>query len=177
MKGRGILALFIISIIIAFTWDKVSLIKNSAHYVLDPTFGTIINWHNLFGLLFIILIINIAITIIHKYTTDQEALKSLREKNKQIQDQIKEAQKSQDTEKVAELSKRSFAQLNDQFKHSFGSIGYTAIPLILFFRWFGDFFSDLENPKIFIGYFGWFGTYLIFSIIFSTIIRKILKVH
>ena len=162
--------------LIAFTWDKVTLIKKSAHFILDPTFGFLIRWNNLFGLLIIVLFINIIITLIHKYATDQNALKELRDKSKEIQKQMKEAQKNQDHEKVTQLSKESFSQAGEQFKHSFASMGYTALPLILFFRWFGDFFKDLSDPKIFIGL-GWFGTYLIFSIIFSTIIRKVLKVQ
>jgi len=176
MKGKSIFILTAIAFIIAFAWEKISVIQNTAHFILDPTLGFLINWNHLWGLLIIVLLINIVITLIHKYTTDQEALKGFRVKSKEVQAQIKEAQKNQDNEKVAELSKQSFSQMTDQFKHSFSSMGYTAIPLILFFRWFGDFFTDLENPDIFLG-FGWFGTYLIFSIIFSIAIRKILKVH
>ena len=177
MQGKGFFILMGISLLIAFAWEKIPIIKDTAHLLLDPTLGFLINWNALWGLLIIVFAINILITVIHKYSTDQDALKELREKSKDIQKQMREAQKEQDQKKVSELSKQSFAQMGDQFKHSFGSMGYTAVPLILFFRWFGDFFSALENPKLFFGIFGWFGTYLIASIIFSTFIRKILKVH
>ncbi len=176
MKGKFIIILTLVALLVASAWEKIALIKNTAHFVLDPTLGFLISWHPFLGLIIVVLIINLLITIIHKYTTDQKALKEIREKNKEIQTQMKEAQKNKDQEKISALSKQSFAQMSDQFKHSFSSMGYTAIPLILFFRWFGDFFTTLGNPKIFIG-FGWFGTYFIFSIIFSTILRKILKVQ
>jgi uncharacterized membrane protein (DUF106 family) len=176
VKGKTIFLLFGLSMLIALGWEKVTIIKNTAHFLLDPTLGTLISWHNLFGLLIIVLLLNILITLIHKFTTDQTALKEIREKTKAVQVQIKEAQKNQDQDKVAELSKQSFSHMGEQMKHSFASMGYTMIPLILLFRWFGDFFTALDNPKIFIG-FGWFGTYLIFSIIFSMVIRKVLKVQ
>ena len=175
MKGIFIIFITIITLIIASTWDRFTLIKNTAHFILDPTFGALIRWNIFVGLLTIIFIINLIITIIHKYATDQKALLELREKNKEIQGKMKEAQKNQDQQKIKELSKESFVHMREQMLHSFQSIGYTAIPLILFFRWFGDFFGNVGNPKIFI-VMGWFGTYVIFSIIFSTLIRKILKV-
>jgi uncharacterized membrane protein (DUF106 family) len=54
---------------------------------------------------------------------------------------------------------------------------YTAIPFVLFFRWFADYFS---NPFFaafrFFGFLSWFWFYLIGSIIFSSIFRKVLKV-
>lgn len=176
MLSKGTIIIFGIAMLIAFLWEKISLIKNVAHFLLDPTFGFLINWNMLWGLIIIVLFINLIITFVHKYTTDQAKLKELKEKSKEIQSQIKEAQKNQDQEKVAELSKQSFSQMGEQMKQSFASMGYTAIPIILFFRWFGDFFTDLDNPDIFLG-FGWLGTYLIFSIIFSMVIRKILKVQ
>ena len=176
MKGKIIITLTFIALLIASAWEKIALIKNTAHFLLDPTLGFIINWNTFWGLLIVVFVINLLTTIIHKHATDQKVLKELREKSKEIQNKMKEAQKNQDQQKISDLSKQSFAQMSDQFKHSFSSIGYTAIPLILFFRWFGDFFTTLGDPKIFIG-FGWFGTYFIFSIIFSTLIRKIMKVQ
>ena len=176
MKGIFIIITTGVALFIASTWEKVPLIKNTAHAVLDPTFGALIRWHTLMGLLLIIILINVLITLIHKYATNQKALQELRAKSKEMQKQMKEAQKNQDQKKVAELSKESFSQMGEQMKHSFSSMGYTALPLILLFRWFGDFFIQLENPKIFIGL-GWFGTYIIFSTIISMILRKILKVY
>ena len=66
--------------------------------------------------------------------------------------------------------------MGEQMKYSFASMGYTMVPLILLFRWFGDFFSALGNPKVFIGL-GWFGTYIVFGLAFNILLRKLLKVH
>ena len=177
MKGmRLMMIVMTVSLVIAFAWDKVPLISGTAHFLLDPTFGKLINWNNLVGLLIIVLALNFLLTLVHKYSTNQDALKRIKEESKVVREEMKEAQKNQDQEKIAELSKKSMSFMKEQFEHSFGSITYTAVPLILFFRWFNDFFISIGDPKLFL-IFKWFGTYLIFSIVFSTIFRKLLKVH
>jgi len=60
-------------------------------------------------------------------------------------------------------------------KLSMRAVAFTGIPIILFFRWFNDFFVNAGNPKFF-GIMNWLFFYIIFSIIFSSIFRKILKV-
>jgi len=52
---------------------------------------------------------------------------------------------------------------------------YTIVPLVLLFRWFWDFFSVLGEYKFF-GVLSWIWFYLIASVIFSSILRNILKV-
>ena len=51
--------------------------------------------------------------------------------------------------------------------------GFEAVDL--FFRWFNDYFIAAGNPKFFLGL-GWFLFYLIFAIIFGSILRKYLDV-
>jgi len=47
--------------------------------------------------------------------------------------------------------------------------------LILLFRWFMDYFSAIPDFR-FLGFFTWFWFYLLSYMIFSGIIRKVLKV-
>ena len=53
---------------------------------------------------------------------------------------------------------------------------FTGIPFILFFRWFMDFFTAIEEatgaPVRFFGFLSWFWFYLIFTIIISSVLRK-----
>ena len=175
MKGmKLILLVMLISFIIAGAWDKVEIIKKPVHFILNPSFGSLLNWDLLWGMVIIIIIINILLTIIHKYTTDQEALKALKVDQKKLQAEMKEL-KGQPA-KMMELQKQQMAQIPKSFEHVMKPLIYTAIPIILFFRWFNDYFVAIDSPKIFIGL-GWFGTYLIFSIIASIALRKILRVH
>jgi uncharacterized membrane protein (DUF106 family) len=58
---------------------------------------------------------------------------------------------------------------------SMRSAFYTIIPFILLFRWFMDYFAEMPEFR-FVGFFSWFWFYLVFAIIFSSILRKVLRV-
>ncbi len=49
-----------------------------------------------------------------------------------------------------ELQKKQFAFLPKMMKMSMRPMVYTAIPLILFFRWFMDYFTAFESFRFFI---------------------------
>jgi uncharacterized membrane protein (DUF106 family) len=70
-----------------------------------------------------------------------------------------------------ELQKRQFAMMPKQMKLSMRGIAYTGIPFILFFRWFTDYFTASGNPHFWLGL-SWFWFYLIFAMVFSSILRK-----
>ena len=171
---KTILFVMVAALLIASLWNTVPLIKATVNFILNPIFGLILNLNLFWGLLVIILFINLAQTLIHKYTTDQEGLKKLKEEQKEFQQQMK--QLKDQPEKMLELQKKQMGNLPKSLSLSMKSVVYTTIPLILFFRWFQDFFSFKENPTIFLGM-GWIGTYVIFSIIFSMILKKVLKVQ
>ena len=78
-------------------------------------------------------------------------------------------------EKLMEFQKKQMEFIPKMMRVSMRGIVYTAIPLILFFRWFRDFFSLIGDPQFF-GFLSWFWFYLIGSMIFSSIFRKIMKV-
>src|SRR3989344_2891378 len=68
----GIFIVMIVSLLIAFFWDKVALIKNSVHFILNPTAGALLNWNMNFGMIAIVLAISVIMTLIQKYGTDQK---------------------------------------------------------------------------------------------------------
>ena len=169
-----IFIILIISLLIAYFWDKIPLISNTVHVVLDPSAGALLDFNLLWGMTFLVLIISLFMTFAQKYGTDQETLKKLKEEQKIIQAQMKEFK--HDPEKVLHLQKKQFEFMPVMMKHSMRPIVYTGIPLILLFRWFMDYFAPLEGYRFF-GFFSWFWYYLVASIIFSSILRKIFKVH
>ena len=171
---KGIFIIMLISFVLAAMWDRVAIIKLVVCYVLDPTFGIILNWNLKWGLIIISFLITLILTLFQKYLTDQDQLKQLKEDGKNIQKQMREHKGN--TEKIMELQKQQFASMPKTFELTMKPLVYYGIPLILFFRWFDDFFSAVGDPKIFI-WFGWFGTYIIFSIVFSIVLRKYMKVH
>ena len=168
-----IVFIMIISLAIAFSWDKIPFIKNSVHAVLGPTAGALLTWNLTIGMIIIVLIINLITTFIQKYATDQEALRELKKEQKILQEEMKKYKDH--PEKVAELSKKQLEFIPKTFKLTSRAVMFTGIPFILFFRWFADVFTTMGDPKFF-GVLTWFWFYLIFTMIFSSILRKMLKV-
>ena len=76
-------------------------------------------------------------TIIQKYATDQKILREMKEEQKILQEEMKKYKNH--PEKVAELSRKQLEFIPKTMKLTMRPIVYTAIPLILFFRWFMDF--------------------------------------
>ena len=163
----------IVSLAIAFFWDNYTFIKNTAHKILDPTAGLLLNWNITFGMILIIFVISVFMTIIQKYATDQKTLKEMKEEQKKLNEEMKKVKDN--PEKMMQLQKEIMKITMPMMKLSMRPVVYTAIPIILFFRWFMDFFAANEGFRFF-GFFSWFWFYLIFSIIFSSILRKVLKV-
>ena len=165
----------IASILIASLWAKVPLIKDSVHSVLDPTAGKLLGWNTLWGMLLIVAAIGLIMTLVQKYGTDQETLRQIKKEQKIVQAEMKKFK--HDPERLMELNKKQMEKMPEIFKITMRPMMYTFIPFVLFFRWFNDYFSTpaLEGFRFF-GFLSWFWFYLIFSIIFSSIFRKALKV-
>ncbi|MEK6812237.1 MAG: EMC3/TMCO1 family protein, partial [Nanoarchaeota archaeon] len=153
----GIFIVMIVSLALASLWDKVSFIKEGAHAILNPTAGVLLNWNITIGMSAIVLIISFFMTIIQKYATDQKILREMKEEQKILQEEMKKYKNH--PEKVAELSRKQLEFIPKTMKLTMRPIVYTAIPLILFFRWFMDFFALMEGFRFF-GIFSWFWFYL-----------------
>ena len=134
--------------------------------------------HNLnpaLSIIAIAFIITFITTLIYKLFTDQHLLKTIKEEVKVLQDEMK---KHTDPMKKLELQKEMSKRTLIMMRHSFRPMFITLIPLLLIFRWLNLAFKDQGKIlNILFLHLGWLGTYIIFSILFSIIIRKILKVH
>ena len=170
---KGIFIVLIISMLIALFWDRLSFIKSLVDSILDPTAGALLVLNLTWGMIIIVFIISLAMTLVQKYTTDQETLREMRKEQKSLQEEMKKYKEH--PEKLMEFQKKQMAIIPKTLKLSMRPFAFTAIPLIIFFRWFIDFFSVLGNPKFF-GFFSWFWFYLLASIVLSSILRKVLKV-
>jgi len=168
-----VIFIMFVSLIIAFCWNSVPILKNTIHSVLDPSAGVLLNWNLLYGMLIVVFIITLITTFVQKYGTDQKTLRELRDEQKKVQKEMKEYR--DDPAKIMELQKSMWPTTIRIMKISMRSIIYTGIPFILFFRWFMDYFTAIGNPKVF-WFLSWFWFYLIFAMIFSSILRKVLKV-
>ncbi len=106
---------------------------------LDFLFGPLLKLPPILGILVISLIITLIVTIIYKYTTDQVLLKSIRDKQKKLQEEMKKHR--EDPKKMMKLQKEAFSQSGDMMKESFKSMFYTFIPIIIMFGWIGTHFA------------------------------------
>jgi len=169
---RGLFIIMIISLLIALFWNSFPPIKNAVNYVLNPSAGNLLNWNIGYGMTILVLILSLFITIVQKYMTDQETLREMKKEQKELQEQMKKLEPG--SKEHGELSMKSIKLIGPMMKLSMRPAIYTAIPFILFFRWFADFFAQIDFK--FLGFLSWFWFYLIASIIFGSIFRKILKV-
>jgi len=170
---KGPMIVLVISMLIAAFWNQLDFIRNLVSAALNPTAGVLLNWNLTAGMAVLIFIITVITTLGQKYATDQETLREMKKEQKALQEEMKEYKDH--PEKFMELQKESMKFVMPMMKIGMRPIVYTGIPLILFFRWFIDFFTLIGNPKFF-GFFNWFWYYLLGSIIISSILRKIWKV-
>ena len=106
--NKSIKALFIVIMIslgIAFFWDRVPIISDTVHGVLDPSAGVLLERNVDLGIVAFAAVIGLFITIIQKYTTDQETLREIKKEKKHLK---KEKKNYKDKpEKQREIQKRT----------------------------------------------------------------------
>ncbi len=169
---KVIFIVMLVSLIIASFWNSIPVIKNSVGFVLNPTAGALLSWNLTWGMVAVVVVLSLFMTIIQKYATDQKTLREMREEQKRLQEEIKKF--APGSKEHSELGMKSMKLMGPMLKIGMRPVIYTAIPIILFFRWFSDYFSIVDFR--FFGFLSWFWFYLIGTIIFSSILRKILKV-
>ena len=168
---RVIFLVMLASLLIASFWNSIPAIKNTVNAILNPTAGMLLSWNLIWGLTILVLLLSFFMTLIQKYTTDQKTMREMREEQKKMQEEMKKLQVG--SKEHTELSMKSMKFMGPMLKMSMRPIVYTAIPIILLFRWFSDYFT-LVDFKFLI--FNWFWFYFLGLMIFSSILRKILKV-
>jgi uncharacterized membrane protein (DUF106 family) len=111
-------------------------------------------------------------TILMKYLTNQDHLKSIKARQKELQKELKECRKSGDTCRMEEINKEILELTMKMMKASFSikQILVTFIPFLILFHWIREFYGG--EPPILSSWFWW---YLGSALIVSTFYRKILK--
>ena len=138
----------------------------------DAVFGWSINISPLFGIFVVSAVLTIITTLIYKYTTNQTRMKAIRDELKSLQVDMKK--EKDNPKKVIELQKVMWEKNLESMKHNIKPMLITFLPVIFVFRWMGETFAPFGDV---LWTFGWLGTYLIFTIILSMVLRKLLKVY
>ncbi len=140
----------------------------------NTIFGPIMNLPDPLNLLVISFILTGLITLAYKYLTDQNKMKQLKAEMKEMQEEMKKHKDN--PSKVMALQKDAMKKNMEYMKHSFKPTLFTFIPIIIIFSWLRGYYEGLGNPDVFLGL-SWLWSYLIFSVIISIVLRKIMKIH
>ena len=121
-------------------------------------------------------LISLGFVIAHKYLSDQATMRELKKDLKKYQAQMKESKDN--PEKMKEITSKSMKANMKYMKASMRPMMFTIIPIFIIFGWLKSTLSGLVViPLAFWpGHLGWLGTYVLFSLIFTTLFRKVLKV-
>src|SRR3989344_3056735 len=141
---------------------------------LNFVFGDLVILNPLIGLIVVSFILTLLITLAYKFLTKQHLMKEWKEELNSYQKQMKEHK--HDHKKVIELQKPMMEVQMKYMMHSFRPLLFTFLPLILIFNWLRAVFQGIDLNFLWFMH-NWIWVYILTSIIFSMIIRKLLKVH
>jgi len=132
-------------------------------------------------ILVISLLVSLFITIVNKYMGDQKKIKALKDEMKILRKKQKEVMKEKNPKKMQEIQQEVMKKSMEQMKHTmnFKIMLVTMLPLFVALaaiRAAYTPFGKILNLGIFGWELGWLGTYILFSIISSLIMKKILNV-
>ncbi|MAG50825.1 hypothetical protein CL621_04275 [archaeon] len=143
----------------------------------NTVLGPLIEWSPLGTIVIVSFALTSLITLVYKLMTDQELMKSLKAEIKGFQQEMKEHK--EDKEKMMELQKRAMEKNMKYMKHSMKPTLITFVPVIIIFGWLRTTFESIGKimiPIVSVNL-SWFWIYLVCSIVFSIVLRKILKVN
>ncbi len=140
--------------------------------ILNSIFGSLIEWSPVVGLLVISFLLTLLISLSYKFLTDQKLMKEHKDEITQLQKEMKELKDN--PEKMMAKQKILMEKNLKMMKHNIKPMLFTFIPLIIIFGWLRTTYTPMG--KLIFGL-SWFWIYLISAVIFSMIIRKLLKIY
>jgi len=121
------------------------------------------------SLIVISALITLFMTFATWLVTDKEKMRALKERQKELQRQAKEHQKNGNHAAMLEVNKQMMAEMPEMMKHNLKPMIITFIPAIIIF----SFLNGAYRATSLGGW--WILYYIIFSMIFSLILRKLFK--
>lgn len=109
-------------------------------------------------------------TLVQKWLTNQEHMKSLKSRQKEIQKELKGCKEEN---LLKELNLEMMKLTGIMMKASMKPMFVTIVPFLILFTWLRGIYDGGEVPLIA----GWFWYYIGFSVVSSIALRKVLKVH
>ncbi len=106
-------------------------------------------------------------TLITKFATNQHRMKELKDIQKACQIKLKD--KRGNPEEMKKINEEMMKCNMELMKHSFKPMLFTFIPLLILIGWMGKFFAPILS--------NWIWWYIISGLVFSIVLKKVLKVH
>ena len=142
---------------------------------LDPVFNPFMSFiPSPYNLIVFSLALSVALTLSYKYITNQKLMKELKDEMKIYQNEMK-AQKD-NPEKMLDLQKKVMEKNMKYMMQSFKPTLVTMIPVLIIFAWLRGYYVALGNPAVLFGL-SWIWVYIIFSVVFSMVLRKVMKIY
>ena len=138
----------------------------------NSIFGSLINWSPLAGLLIVSFLLTLLISLSYKFLTDQKIMKEHKDEITTLQKEMKALK--EDPKQMMDKQKILMEKNLKMMKHNFKPMLFTFIPLIIIFGWLKETYTPMG--KLIFGL-SWFWIYLISAVIFSMVIRKLLKIY
>ncbi|MBI2135058.1 DUF106 domain-containing protein [Candidatus Woesearchaeota archaeon] len=101
--------------------------------LLNPVFGPLLAIPTLWAVVLLSFLISLIITLIYKYSTDQNLMKRLKDEMKELQKEMKELKSS--PERAMKVQKEIMRTNGKYMMQSMRSMIYSFIPIILIFGW------------------------------------------
>ena len=140
----------------------------------NTVLGPLFNLPEPFPIIAISFLLTLITTLVYKYATDQELMKTLKDDMKSMQAEMKTLKDK--PEKMMAMQKQAMEKNMKYMMKSFKPMLITFLPVVIFFGWLNKYYAALGNPKILFGL-SWIWVYIISSIVFSVAMRKIMKVY
>ena len=120
------------------------------------------------SLIVISLFVTFLATLAHKWLTNQEHLKAMKARQKELQKDLKECQKGGDECKMKELNSEMMKIAGTMMKSSFRPMLVTMVPFLVLLYWIRAVYTPILSY--------WIWWYIGASVASSIIVRKVLKV-
>ncbi|MCD6464681.1 DUF106 domain-containing protein [Candidatus Woesearchaeota archaeon] len=101
--------------------------------VLNPVLSPLLELPSAVSILLLSLVLNVLIVLVYKIATNQQEMRKLKERMKELQKELKANRTN--LEKAQKLQKELMKINGLYMKHSFKSTIYTFLPLIIIFSW------------------------------------------
>ncbi len=145
--------------------------------ILNKIFLPITQFSPHISLLLLALIITLFTTLLNRLVTNRKLVKELNEKIKKIKDELKEAEKEKNREKVSKIWKEFADASQEQMKQLFKGFIVSLAVIALFLPWisykYGGTTISIMPLSFFFGNLSWIWWYVLVALTVSIIFQKL----